>query len=85
MGPLRNTKKPSTGIVEWLTRLFPKDRAGPDRMAELHTSVLTRWAGEAKSTEFAPYRPGTLATVQEEIAAYQDQTTLGGEDRTRVA
>ena len=85
MGPLRNTKKPSTGFVNWLTRLFPRDRTGPDRMAELHPSVLTRWAGEAKSAEFAPYRPGTLTTVYEEIAAYQDQTTFGGEDRTRVA
>jgi uncharacterized protein (DUF2235 family) len=63
-GPLRNRSTPAGGFGDWVTRLRPADRAGPDDPSEVHTSVLERFAGEAKSGKFAPYRPGSLGRVQ---------------------
>ena len=85
MGPLRNTRQPSTGFVNWLTRLLPRDRQGPETIAELHPSVLARWAAEAKSVGFEPYRPGSLSALHQEIAALHEQSTTGHESSTRVA
>ncbi|QFT61755.1 DUF2235 domain-containing protein [Roseivivax sp. THAF30] len=62
-GPLRNTREAPTGIVNWLTRLFPKDRTGPDAIDELHSSVMDR-----VRTDPTGYRPGSLANIHEKLA-----------------
>lgn len=85
MGQLRNTKQPPRGFVNWLTRLFPKDRTGPTSMAELHPSVIARLAAEATLTGREPYRPGSLNGVYDEIAMELDQAVGEEEPLKRVA
>jgi uncharacterized protein (DUF2235 family) len=61
LGLLRNTKDPPKGLANWIMRLRPRDRDGPDRIDDLHPSVLTRWA--AMPEDARPYRPASLARV----------------------
>ena len=84
MGPLRNRRKAKGGIGDKLARLFPKDRAGPDRFADTHPTVYTRWAAEAKSGRFEPYRPGSLNRIEAELVAHHE-TATGLGDETSVA
>ncbi|MEM7721897.1 MAG: DUF2235 domain-containing protein [Pseudomonadota bacterium] len=58
-----------------LLHAFSKDRAGPEWLAELHRSVITRWWHGAE-----PYRPGSLNRVRAELAALPEEAR-GGETR----
>ena len=62
-GSLSNQSQPPGGFGDWLTRLRPVDRAGPEHPGEVHESVFLRYAGEAKSEGFTPYRPGSLSRI----------------------
>jgi len=82
-GPLRNTTKPPKGPVNLITRLISKDRVGPANTDGLHHSVLTRWALTGQTTDFAPYRPGSLNQLETQIAALLDKNRNG--TGTRIA
>lgn len=79
-GPLHNVRVPRQGFAEWLTRLKQRDRAGPDRLSDLHPSVHLRWTAEAKSAAFKPYRPGSLRRIEAELAALHAATLKGSAD-----
>ena len=76
-GPLHNFRVRRQGIGDWLTRRNPRDRAGPDRVEELHGSVHLRWSAEAKGAGFAPYRPGSLRRIAADLAALHAETLEG--------
>ena len=76
-GPLHNFSTPRGGFGEWITRRNPRDRAGPDRIEELHDSVHQRWTAEAKGAGFRPYRPGSLRRVEAALAAMHAETLQG--------
>ena len=84
MGPLSSRKEPDTGFGNWITKLRPKDRDGPTQLSQLHGSVFDRWSAEAKSEGYKPYRPGSLKRVQEQLVAWFDQKTSGGDPPTRI-
>ncbi len=67
LGPLRNSTVLPRGLAEWLTRRFPKDRAGPASVRELHPSVLHRWTAQGGGSGTALYRPGSLAAIRAEL------------------
>ena len=79
-GPLRNTSAAPTGLMNRLMRLHPLDRTGPSSLADLHPSVLERWAQE----DGEPYRPGSLERVHGELVAYHEAEGASG-GRTRRA
>ena len=76
-GPLHNFSVRRAGIGEWLTRLREQDRAGPERVEELHESVHRRWTAEAKSAGFRPYRPGSLRRIEADLTALHAATLTG--------
>jgi uncharacterized protein (DUF2235 family) len=84
MGPLRNTTKEPSGILNWIMRRNPVDREGPMRLDELHPSVIARWTAEAKDTSFKPYRPGSLRKLESQLALLHEQELYGTEARTRT-
>ena len=67
-GPLSNRTEPPSGFGDWLTRFRPMDRKGPEHPDEVHDSALQRYAGEAKSEGFEPYRPKSLSRVEVALA-----------------
>ena len=67
-GPLSNRTEPSGGFGDWLTRFRLTDRKGPGHPNEVHESVLQRYAGEAKSKGFEPYRPRSLSRIEVALA-----------------
>ena len=83
-GPLSNQSHPEGGFGDWLTRRRPMDRAGPETADEVHPSVLLRYAGEAKSKGFRPYRPGSLGRIEVALAERMKPDGLQGETRTVV-
>lgn len=80
LGPLCNRSEPPRGLGESITRFRPRDRTGPERLDELHDSVLTRWSD---TTLPKRYRPGSLSTVNAAILAWHE--AQGTEGTTRHA
>lgn len=62
MGPLHNNSIPSHGVMARLMRFGARDRKGPQGIADLHPSVIRRWA-KPGGAGFEPYRPGSLMRV----------------------
>lgn len=62
LGPLRNTAAPLRGVIDWLTRLRPRDRQGPGAVDDLHPAALTRWRQDLT------YRPGSLKALEHALA-----------------
>lgn len=85
MGPLRNTSVPPSGLLNRLMRRNPVNREGPNHLEALHPATLTRWTSETKSTSAAPYRPGSLAHLEPQLAQLQEQTLYSAEGPTRHA
>lgn len=83
-GPLSNQSHSEGGFGDWLTRRRPMDRAGPETADEVHPSVLLRYAGEAKSEGFRPYRPGSLGRIEVALAERMKPDGLQAETRTVV-
>lgn len=78
-GPLRSTREAPTGIVNWLTRLSPKDRAGPGAIDELHSAVLDRVRVDPNT-----YRPGSLAKLHEKLVLLlSDESSKKGSSQTQ--
>ncbi len=85
MGPLRNTSKEPSGILNWFMHRNPVDRTGPSSLDELHKSAFLRWSAEAKASSFKPYRPGNLKQLETELARLHDQEVLGEKQDSRLA
>ncbi|WP_308918163.1 DUF2235 domain-containing protein [Jannaschia sp. LMIT008] len=77
-GPLRNRSRPAAGWGERLTRMRPRPRRGPDAVSQLHSSVLVRYAAEAKGRGFRPYRPASLARLEAALAEAARRDGRGG-------
>lgn len=71
LAPLVNVSKPKKSLLAKLST----DRPGPEHVWQVSTAAIRRWkADRSKLPEKAPYRPGTLAGLREEL----DDLTLPG-------
>ena len=69
MGPLVNSTQSPSGLFNWITRLRPKDRDGPEDIADVHPSVLERWLDDAGGRR--PYRPRSLSRIAAQLEAHR--------------
>lgn len=79
LGPLVSSTLRQGGLGGWLARYRLTDRVGPASLEDLHPSVLTRWSAKAMTAGAPPYRPGSLGTIEAQLAGHR--TLLGGEVR----
>jgi uncharacterized protein (DUF2235 family) len=71
LAPLVNVAKPKRSLLSKLST----DRPGPEHVWQVSTAAIRRWkADRSKLPEGAPYRPGTLAGLKDEL----DALTLPG-------
>ncbi len=67
-GPLVNRSvKPRWTPVDWLTRLWPRDRTGPTHLSEVSPSALRRYQGSGAGEDGPPYRPGSLGRIAAQL------------------
>jgi len=82
--PLTNFSEPRTGIRNWLTRLKLVDRPGPKTLAGVHIPAKQRWSDTGTRDLPKPYRPKTLAHLENDILAWYKDTQSDPSDDTRI-
>ncbi|WGH78019.1 DUF2235 domain-containing protein [Jannaschia ovalis] len=70
LGPLTNSPEPKGGLGAAILRALGRDRPGPAEIDQLHPTVKERWAFAHE--EWTSYRPGSLAHLETDLAAWRD-------------
>ena len=77
MAALSNSRVPKGGPVAALMRRFGAARDAVARFEDVSDPARERWAFEAKTPGFAPYRPEPLAPLEVDLTRWRDDRVAG--------